>query len=115
MKSEPSFVFITRMSVTNFQVLFEFVNENLIINTKLTITADAKTTVVVSSEKSAVVSVSRDNASADRFVPTDARRNIRVLLCSLARGCQTLCQGVSKCLETFAPSICGLPFESMKG
>lgn len=78
------------MSVTNFQVLFEFVNENLVINTKLTITADAKTTVVlvVSSDKSAVVSVSRDNACADRFVPADARRNIRVL-CSLARRCQT--------------------------
>lgn len=57
------------MSVTNFQVLFEFVNENRIINTKLTINADAKTTVVVSSDKSAVVSVSRDNACADRFVP----------------------------------------------
>lgn len=87
------------MNVTNFQVLFEFVNENLIINTKLTITADAKTTVVVSSDKSAVVSVSRDNACADRFVPTDARRNIRVL-CSLARRCQTFAL-FSYCVKVF--------------
>lgn len=57
------------MFISSFQLLFEFSNENLVNNKNLTTTADEENTVVVGRDKSAVGSVSRARACADRFVP----------------------------------------------
>lgn len=57
------------MFISSFQVLFKFSNESLVNNKNLTTTADDETTVVGGRDKSAVGSVSRARACADRFVP----------------------------------------------
>lgn len=102
------------MFLSSFQLLFEFSNENLVNNKNLTTTADDETTVVGGRDKSAVGSVSRARACADRFVPSSTTTAI----CSLGHRRQTpalLFQDVPKCLKTFASTVCGFPFVSMKG
>lgn len=56
------------MSVTSFQVLLEFVNKNLINNTKPTTPVDNEMTFEVDSSKYAVMSVFRAKACADCLV-----------------------------------------------